>query len=352
LSYNVTSQTLDQLPVLGIGAAQASNSGIRNPLAVTQLIPGTSFSGSANLVRVNGAPANTDALRIEGQDATNGYLDGFSMHTQPSVDAIQEVSIQTSNYAAEYGQVGGGLFNITMKSGSNQFHGSAYDYFVNEALNASTPFVNTKPVQRRNDYGFTLGGPVWIPKVYSGHDKTFFFFNWEQYRETQIINNQSLTIPIQAYRNGDFTQAIPPSPRTLATDPIGRPIVEGTIYDPATQRTAPNGQTIRDPFPGNKIGPSRLDPVALKIQALIPAPQGPNASALVNNGIHPYSSPTLTSIPSLKLDHSLSSKAKLSFYWAQTGTRRPNSPGAAKPMVCRSRLRRPRACTSIRKPSV
>ena len=116
LSHNVTTQTLDALPILGIGSAQASSSGIRNPLAATQLVPGSTFSGSGNLVRINGAQGNTDAIRIEGQDATNGYLDGFSQHTQPSVDAIQEISIQTSNFAAEFGQVGGGFFNLTMRS--------------------------------------------------------------------------------------------------------------------------------------------------------------------------------------------------------------------------------------------
>ena len=99
--------------------------------------------------------------------------------TEPSVEAVQEVAVQTSNYAAEFGQAGGGLFNFTMKSGTNQFHGSGYDYFVNEALNAGTPFTNDgnghllRPRQRRNDYGFSVGGPVWIPKVYNGHDKTF-----------------------------------------------------------------------------------------------------------------------------------------------------------------------------------
>jgi hypothetical protein len=167
LSHNVTAQRLDDLPVLSIGSA-AGTAGIRNPAAVTLLRPGTTYTGIA-LIRVNGAQGNTNNFRVEGQDASNGFLSGLNQQTQPSVDAIQEVSVQTSNYAAEFGQVGGGYFNLTMKSGSNQFHGSAYDYFVNEALNAGTPFTNNghggliRPVQRRNDYGFTLSGPVRIP---------------------------------------------------------------------------------------------------------------------------------------------------------------------------------------------
>ena len=136
-------------------------------------------------------------MRVEGQDSTNGISSSVQSATQPSVEAIQEFAVQTSNFAAEFGQAGGGLFNVTMRSGTNQFHGSGYDYFVNEALNAGVPFTNNgkggllRPRVRRNDYGFSLGGPVEIPKLYNGRDKTFFFFNFEQYRETVITNNDS-----------------------------------------------------------------------------------------------------------------------------------------------------------------
>src|SRR6185436_2678319 len=163
-----------------------------------------------------------------------------------SIDAIQEVTVQTSNFAAEYGQVGGGLLNYAMKSGTNQLHGSVYDYWVNEAFNANTPWVNTKPKARRHDYGFTVGGPVVLPKIYNGHDKTFFFFNWEQYRETVITNNVTRTVPIAAYRTGDFSAAM--TNRNLGTDGLGRPILENQIYDPRTDRVV-NGDRYRDPFP-------------------------------------------------------------------------------------------------------
>src|SRR5678815_4024594 len=92
-------------------------------------------------MRINGAPSNTASYRIEGQDASNGQVPATQAQVQPSMDAIQEVTIQTSNFSAEYGQVGGGFFNYTMKSGTNQYHGTAYDYFVNEILNANTPWV-------------------------------------------------------------------------------------------------------------------------------------------------------------------------------------------------------------------
>ena len=193
LGHNVTGETLNSLPVLGIGSGFASNSGIRNPMAVTSLVPGGIFAGDVT-VRVNGAPNNTHSLRVEGQDSTNATMVAFGSQNQPSVDSIQEFAVQTSNYAAEFGQAGGGVFIATMKSGTNQFHGSGYDYFVNEALNASVAFLNTKPRARRNDYGVTLGGPLWIPRVYNGRNRTFFFYNFEQFRENAVVNKPGCSV--------------------------------------------------------------------------------------------------------------------------------------------------------------
>src|SRR5215468_1735787 len=213
VSHTVAAQNLNELPVLGIGGVLSGSQGLRNPNAVVQLLPGTVWTPNS-LVRVNGTPANTQSYRIEGQEAANTGTPGVAAQSQPGVDAIQEVAIQTSNYAAEYGQVGGGLFNVTMKSGTNQFHGAAYEYFVNEAFNAGNPFLtndpkgNPRPRARRNDYGFTLGGPADIPGLYEGRNKTFFFFNFEQYRENTTINNLYQTVPIPAYRNGDFSSAL------------------------------------------------------------------------------------------------------------------------------------------------
>jgi hypothetical protein len=321
LSHNVPTETVDSLPILGIGSSVAGSSAIRNPQAVAYLLPGAFVMENSNL-RVNGAPGNTASYRLEGQDASNGQVPATQAQVQPSVDAIQEVTVQTSNYAAEYGQVGGGFFNYTMKSGTNQLHGSAYDYYVNEAFNAATPWVNAKPTARRNDYGVTVGGPVVLPKIYNGHDKTFFFFNWEQYRESQTINNILLTVPTAGYRSGNFTQAL--TGRTLGTDPLGRPILEGEIYDPTTQRAAPDGRIIRDQFPGQQIPLNRLDPVALNIQNLIPQPNLGNG--VINNAVFPFPSERITSIPAFKIDHSLGTKAKFSYYWSQTKTASQYSP--------------------------
>jgi hypothetical protein len=188
-------------------------SNVRDPLFSTQLVPGTSFVPNRSL-RVNGTPTNSQSIRIEGQDATNGSRQFSPSGSQAGMEAIQEVSIKTSNYAAEYGKVGGGLYNFTMKSGTNRYHGSAYDYIVNEAFNAGQPFTDdgnghrVRQPMKRHDYGFTLGGPVWIPRVYNGRDKTFFFVSFEEYRENVFVNNQKLTVPTAAFLNGDFSSIL------------------------------------------------------------------------------------------------------------------------------------------------
>jgi hypothetical protein len=323
LSHNVTSQRVNELPVGQIG-------GIRNILTVAQLLPGVVYSPGS--VRLNGAPTNTQNTRIEGQDATYGLGQILNSVTQPSVDAIQEYAVQTSNYAAEFGQAGGGVFNVTMRSGTNQFHGSGYDYFANEALNAYGSFTHTRGRFRRNDYGFTVGGPVWIPKVYDGRNKTFFFFSWEDLPQSTLNTTTFNTVPTQAYRDGDFSAATAAvGNRVLGTDILGRPIIQNAIYDPNTERTVDVGgqnYVVRDPFPGNRIEPSRFDLVALKIQGLVPLPAGPNAGLLINNGLYPFATDNRNFISSLKLDHLLSARHKVSFFWSRTHSDSNYSPGA------------------------
>jgi hypothetical protein len=132
------------------------------------------------------------------------------------MDSIQEWTVQTSNYSAEFGQAGSAVMNVTMKSGTNTLHGSGYEYFQNDFLNAAQPFTvqagspneHVRPTVRRNDYGFTLGGPVSVPKVYNWRDKTFFFFSWEQFLQNQNFLPGTFSVPTQAYRNGDFSAAI------------------------------------------------------------------------------------------------------------------------------------------------
>jgi len=352
VSHNVDLAALSNLPILTLGAGGSQIGNIRNPLSTISLLPGTTFL-TDNTLRVNGMPSSSQAIRIEGQDSTNGVWRQLNQGSQPSVDALQEVAIQTSNYDAEYGQAGGGYFNYTMKSGTNQFHGSVFDYFVNEALNAGTPFTDRitigdtartgqhlRNTQRKNDYGFNIGGPILLGKFYEGRNKSFFFFNFEQFRETQFITTGLTTVPTVAYRNGNFSTAIPTTPTPGCTacqigqlslggqpavDPLGRPVFQNTLYDPRTTRTAPDGSTVRDPFPGNIVPQALMDPVALKIQALLPLPTNNN---LANNYTIPgYTNFRHTTIPSFKIDHNINEKNRLSFYFADTKTRSPNANG-------------------------
>jgi hypothetical protein len=328
--HDLAAGELNALPVLDIGNA-AGFAAIRNPYAVVQLLPGTSYFTPDSNIRLNGTPSNSQSFRIEGQDATSGYSALQSL-AAPSVDAMREIAVQTGNYAAEFGQTGGGLFNVAMRSGGNQLHGSAYDYVVNEVLNAGIAFTNDgtgnliRARQRRTDYGFRLGGPVYIPKVYDGRNRAFFIFNFEQFRETQTVNNTVVTVPTLAYRNGDFRQAL--TGRVLGTDPLGRPILENTIYNPDTDRVV-NGVRIRDPFANNAIPFAQLDPVALKIQALIPAPSFPG---LINNYRPTFTNSRLTYIPSVKADYLLSANSRLSAYWSRTYVNLPNNSGLSFPL--------------------
>jgi hypothetical protein len=333
LSHTVNEENMNNLPVLATGAA-AGASGIRNPYAVIQMLPGGTYNPDVD-IRINGTPANTAALLIEGQDATNGWY-SVQSQTQPSVDAIQEFAIETSNYAAEFGAAGGGVFNVTMKSGTNQYHGSGYEYFVNEDLNAAVPFTNVLPRQRRNDYGGTLGGPVTIPKLYNGKDKAFFFFNFEQFRQTTVTNNVTTTVPTTLYREGNFSQAL--TGRNLGTDPLGRPILENTIYDPNSNYTV-NGLVERNPFPNNTIPLTDIDPVAAKIQALIP---NPTNGGLINNYLPTYTNPIATTIPSLKGDYIIGPKSKISAFWSLNRQNNPNNTVLPEPI----RSGQPRAVNS------
>ena len=280
---------------------------IRNSTEVVLTIPGV--NGSLTSISINGTPAGSERIRIDGLDATYTLGNVYYSFGAPSVDSLQEVAVQTSNYAAEYGQSTGAVLSYTMRSGTNQFHGSLYEYLENEDFNGRGPYSHTRPKARNNDFGGTVGGPVWIPKIYNGKNKTFFFFSYESHPTTTTTTTNLLTVPTAQYQVGNFSAAeAATANKIIGTDPLGNPIIANSIYDPATQQLAPNGQLIRTAFPGNMIPLTRLDPVALRVQALIPQPQGPFATQLINNYVNPYTVHAKDYIPSIKIDHSVSSK--------------------------------------------
>ncbi|HEY6340177.1 MAG TPA: TonB-dependent receptor [Bryobacteraceae bacterium] len=327
VAHDITLSQLIDVPVLGIGGQNAGSLGIRNPYNAVVLLPGTSYVPNFRMI-VNGAPTNTGGYRLEGLDFTNHTVAQSIQEAQPSVDAVEEVAVQTSNYAAEFGQAGGGLFNITMKSGTNAYHGSAYDFFVNEDLNAGDPFSFTpeggkfRPRNRRNNFGGTVGGPVVIPKLYNGKNKTFFFFGYEKYVESTTLTFTD-TLPNAQYQAGDFS-AISPNggagfnsklgvPSTaIATDALGRAVFANEIYDPLTRTTTASGVGVANPFLNNMIPLSRFSPVAVAIQGLLPSLSN---TGLYNNFNGSNLSQRTDPIPSIKLDEIIGVKHKLAFYY-------------------------------------
>jgi hypothetical protein len=314
-THTISREQFNSLPLNFSGGSQGGGA-MRNPLIFARLAPGANVGNGTNQVKVNGMATQSYTIILDGMDATNGNTQQLFNNSQPSVDAIEEFALQTSNFAAEFGQVSGGLFNFTTRSGTNNYHGAVYDYFVNEALNAGQPFTDDGSgrhiVQknRRQDFGFNVGGPVRIPKLYNGRNRTFFFFNYEYYWDRRA-DTSFATVPTDAYRNGDFSAAIANN-RVLGTDPLGRPIVENTIYDPLTASTV-NGLIVRNPFPGNRIPSARFDPVALRIQELIP--KANISGTLFNNYQRPVATPKTSKIPSVKIDHNFSPKTRVAGYY-------------------------------------
>jgi hypothetical protein len=313
-----------------------ANNGVRNPLSFLTLAPGTSITGW-NSVRVNGSPRGTFRVIFEGQDTTSALDPRLFNELQPSLDALEEFTLQANNFSAEFGQVGGGLLNFTARSGTKDFRGTVFEFLNNEALNAAPTFApidatgkKAKTKIRQHDFGGTFGGPVWIPKLYNGRDRTFFFFSSEVYYQKDNRFNGFGTIPTSQYRNGDFSQLL--TGRVLGKDVLGRDILEGAIYDPATTRTV-NGQIVRDPFPGNKIPTSRFDPVAAKIQSLFPAVAPTYANLLVNNFERRFDYRRVEQIYSWKVDHNVTQNAKVSVYFGMQRTRKDNGQdGLADPI--------------------
>jgi Carboxypeptidase regulatory-like domain len=219
---------------------------------------------------INGSRPDQSQFLLDGGNDTNLAFNGPEY--TPGVEEVQEYRIQTSNFSAEYGNSAGGVINISTKSGTNQFHGSLFEYIRNDIFSANNFFSNQAGVPRAklryNQFGGTVGGPIF-------RNKAFFFFAYEGLR--QITPDVVTTsVPTAAQRSGDFSQTLNASGALL------------TIYDPSSTVPDPSspGNYIRTAFPGNKIPQARLDPVALAIEKYFPAAnQTGNPGTGLNNFI-------------------------------------------------------------------
>ncbi len=346
LTHNVTVSQMKNLPLLVLGGTGSTNTvGFRDPYSMGQMMPGVSYTNNSVMI-VNGNPDDTVQFRVEGQTAGNtGAFRGFTAQSQPSVDAVEEVAVQTSNYAAEFGTAGGGIFNVTMRSGTNEYHGSIYDYAANEALNAYQPYTGLRNVAKRHDYGMTFGGPVSIPKIYNGKNRTFFFWSFEQFREKLNINSTLATVPTQQYRNGDFSGLWSANANRVLRegaadyrDPFGATVLDRTLFDPLTERTVTCPSTganctanqpvqVRSAFVGNLIPVTRFDPVAVNVLKLVPLPEGPNAAKgqIGENFQRSWRASRRSDLPSIKVDQTIGSKGRLSGYYQFNKLRAPYS---------------------------
>ena len=318
-SMNVSGEKLNELPI-NFGGTNASG-GIRNWLTFTYLAPGV--AGTSANSQVNGLPAGLFKVYLEGQDSTSPVDITWTATSQAaSVEAITEFAVQSSNYSAEYGQVLGGVYNFTTKSGTNQPHGSVYEEMANEALNAAQPWNHVLNRDRQHDYGFSVGGPIWLPKIYNGRNKTFFFVNLERFG-TNLTSTTPQSVPTAAYRTGDFgcglyvtSSNCTGSTVTLTDANTGYQYLQNQIFDPATTITDAKGRLVRTPFPNNVIPQSRMDPVALKIQSMIPAPINTQTTS---NWLPTITTQTHQQIFSLKFDPNLG-LTKVSFFWNRQST--------------------------------
>lgn len=268
----------------------------RSALALTLMTAGViSNSGSTqsgfgdrgiglSSISINGGPNSMNAQMLDGNNNTLVYIGEAGV--PPAVDAVEEFKVQSGTMSAEYGFTAGGTVNLVTKSGTNNWHGTAYEFLRNDKLDARNTFAAKKLPLRYNQFGGSLGGPII-------KNKTFGFFNFEEYLLRKSTPRISTT-PISTWRGGDFSNYL-----TSAGVMI-------PIYDPATLRANPNGSgMVRDLFPGNKVPSARFDPVAVKVLNFWPTPNATpsNAYTQSNNFVDAASSNVDWNQIHAKVDH-------------------------------------------------
>jgi hypothetical protein len=244
-----------------------------------------------NTSGVGGASSSPMAVNGARADNSNFIIDGFNardfrdagLQVAPSLDALQEFKMQVSGYSADTGRQAGGVMTMVLKTGGNQLHGSLFEYLRNNALNARNFFDGASPsTLRRNQYGATLSGPVFIPKLYHGKDRTFFLFSWEGNRQNSPTPVLS-AVPTLAQRQGDFSAL---------------PAIKNPLSTPANAV-----------FPNNQIPLSLQNPVALKVQAFIPLPNSPGTNNFFADAPNPGGTDSFVA----KIDQRVTQAGNLSF---------------------------------------
>jgi len=294
---NITNKLVEDLPL-------AVNGQLRNVFNLAIIAPETR---TANGFRIGGGQGSGWDMLMDGQPLTSAstqYQTERAPISSVSIDAISEFTVETSGMKAEFGRAMG-MVSFETKSGTNQYHGNLFEFLRNDKFDSRGFFAQRRPILKQHDFGGTIGGPVRIPKIYNGRDKTFFFLSYEGFRNRSGQRPGFFTVPLEEMYNGDF--------RRWAT-------ANGTqipIYDPTTTRPNPSGSGfVRDPIPNNTIPRARFSQVASRYIALRPQGMLPNQanSPLRNNffndagaQIDPWNK------FSGRADHQLTTKDRISF---------------------------------------
>ncbi|NUQ28870.1 MAG: TonB-dependent receptor [Acidobacteriaceae bacterium] len=309
---------------------------VRNPLQLVNFAQGVtaynSQSGNneqsqafTNTFRINGGKLATTESLLDGASNTTTY-DYNAAAAIPQVDSIQEFKVLTTAYAPEWGRTSGGIVTFATKSGTNEFHGSVFEYLRNSLLDANGYNANAagtpKKHFQRNQFGYAFGGPVLLPRLYDGRNRTFFFSTYEGLRQSQAGSFLG-TVPTTAERTGDFS-------KTMATN--GTLIV---MYDPRTTRldaSAPAGTTryIRSPFPGNIIPAGYLNSTGLAILSKYPqANRAGQGASNTNNFFSNANTGSTQNNINLRIDHRINNRHSIfgRFNWFQRNNLNPDPYG-------------------------
>ena len=292
---------------------------VRTPFDLASITPEARNLGGDNGFLLGGGQAASYGTSLDGvsTNTSRALSKSWVASNSPSIEAIEQFTVDTNGFKAEFGHAGGGNLTYVSKSGTNQFHGSAYEFLRNNDFDANNFFNNAAgipvSIYKQNDFGVTAGGPVWIPKVYHGKDKTFFFFSYEGFRNRTGANGVNFTVPTPEMYNGDFSKWV-----TSAGAQI-------PIYNPLSQTQNADGTYTRQPFPGNVIPKSLFSAAAIKALGVFQA----SGTLSPNNGAAPGTVQYVTNnyletsgtqvYPvnkwSIKGDHIFSGKHRISGYY-------------------------------------
>ena len=295
-SATLEEKLINELPVIVTGTKRDITSLLGN-------LPG--FTGGGTFVpRANGANVGETEVFVDGGRSSQFIQRGAFAEVGPSIEQVGEFSVVSNGFNAEYGGVGIWFSNVTIKSGTNRFSGSVFDHFGTDALNARSFFQAAKSDYKQHEGGFTLGGPVVLPR-YDGRNRTFFFGSLGLFFSRSGSGGALITVPTQDFLRGDFSRLV---------DAQGRQI---PIFDPATTRPDGRGGFVRDQFPGNIIPADRISPAARLIAGYIPPP---DLAGVVNN-FRDHKAPTWpyfdTYTPVAKVDHNINSAQRLSVMYTR-----------------------------------